>query len=588
MLFFNGWAPKLKDRVLGRSVYFLQYLFVGIFNAVVAVIVFGVLGKSFSVPWISSGDGELNLILVRNIQRTGWLFENPNLGAPGKSHIYDLPQGGENLQFLTMKFIGLFTNASATLNIYFIFTFSAVAMFAFGAAKWWGLRPLTAFLISSLYAFLPYHFFRGEGHLLLSMYAFLPIVIVYCFKSTEKKIELKKWQWVIFALLASSINSYYTVFSLVLIGMALIFNLIRRSKINVAQQLWLMGSIIGLFIVNQMPSILYILQNGKNNVVADRGYDGAEVYGLQITDMFLPRSGHRIEMFSKAGTAVSKAGLRSELGQALGIVTSLGLVALILYGVFKMIRQEPIDQKFHFPFLLVMSLILLTVSSSVTLLLGMARFTDIRSWNRVVIIIGFIGLLFFGYLLEKLIENKKLSILPTIALVAIIFIVGILDQTSNDDRIQISSSSKTFKNECELVKKIGDKEVRNQLVFQLPFVQFPEASSSNGLGPYHQGLATLCPTSLKFSFGATRGRDDGFQRRIGSKFNCDSDSSCSVMADEIKSSIDELREARFSALMIYQNGYADHGKAIEKLLKFELGKPIGDGNSSVSAFLLES
>lgn len=586
MLIFNGWIPKLKDRIFGHSIRFLQYLSVGIFNTVIAIWILGVWGKRFSVPWINGGDGELNFILVRNIQRTGWTLENPNLGLPGKSHIFDLPQGGENLQFLAMKIISYFTSAAGAVNIYFLLTFPIVAMATFGAVKWWGLKPATAFVVSSLYTFLPYHFFKGEGHLLLSMYGFIPFIVVYCFKSVLYKVELTKWQWVLFVIFAASINSYYTVFGLVIIVFALLFNFIRKSKISLRQQLMLVGSIISVFIINQMPSIIYTLQNDRNSVVSERGYDGAEVYGLQITDMFLPRIGHRIPIFSEAGTAVSKAGLGSELGQSLGLVASIGIVSLILYGIYKLVRQEPLVDKFHFPFLATVGLILFTVSSSITLLLGMARFTEIRSWNRVVVIIGFIGLLYFGYILEKIMENKKLSQVSMTLILIFVLVVGILDQTSVDDRINIDSVSKRANSECELLTQLEDSNVHDARIFQLPFVQFPEVGTVVELSPYRQGLATLCDTDFKFSFGATRGRDDDFQRRLGSSFSCASKKACTKNEDKIAKSLNELKKARFWALMIYRDGYIDQGKSIEIVLTQKLGEPIESIDGSQLAFQL--
>ena len=43
------------------------------------------------VPFSYSGDGTLNLTLIKTVMERGWFYENPRLGAPSGQELYDYP-----------------------------------------------------------------------------------------------------------------------------------------------------------------------------------------------------------------------------------------------------------------------------------------------------------------------------------------------------------------------------------------------------------------------------------------------------------------------------------------------------------------
>lgn len=579
---------KTYSSVLAHAKVALEYVAVGFFNFIVTMFVLDLWGKSFSTPWSRGGDGDLPLIMVRSMEKTGWVSSLPHMGAPGTSNIHDLPQGGENLQWLTMKIIVSFTNAAAAVNIYFVLTFIAISMAAYGAAKWWGLSRPTAFVIATIYAFLSYHFFRNEQHLLLSMYAFIPLVLVYSYKSTNEKVVLAKWKWVLFVIVASSTNSYYTIFSLLMIATALLFNLINHNRESLKQHLIVMGSIGFVFILNLVPDILFVLNHGQNKTVSERSYDESETFGLQLTNLFVPRSGHRIDLFSRVGNIVQNAGIHSEQGQSLGIISALGVISLLLYGFYKLVQARKLDVHAHYFFILVVVMMLVTVSSGPTLLGGMAGFRYIRSWNRVDIIIAFIGLLFAGYLFETLIAKKKVSRVASIIALIVILGIAIFDQTTPRDRFPINAIKNEQASECTLVRALDAQNPKYNRAFDLPFVAFPEVDSVKNLGEYQQALVTLCNSDLHVSFGAVRGRNDSFQRDIALKYSCATDEECQKIEHNIDGDIEKLRKAKFSVLIVYRAAYPDSGLAVESILTKRLGEPIVSRDNSQFAYIIDA
>ena len=61
------------------------------------------------------------------------------------------------------------------INVFFLLTFPLVGLAAYLVLRRLTLSPNVAIVCSILYALLPYHFLRGEGHLLLSAYYAVPL-----------------------------------------------------------------------------------------------------------------------------------------------------------------------------------------------------------------------------------------------------------------------------------------------------------------------------------------------------------------------------------------------------------------------------
>ncbi len=555
----------------------IEYIGVGLSSILFLVLHLRLYDEILGAPYTKGGDADFHYIMVRTIQKTGWIFDNPQLGSPKSSTIYDVPQGGDNFHWLAMKIISYFTSAVQTVNLYFILSFALVSIAAYGASRWWGLARISSYVIAILYAFLPYHFYRGQNHLLLSMYFVIPLVIVFAFKSCSSNEKINRYLLIAFSALVASTGAYYFIFSLLLFIIAIIFNLINKNRHRIKQQLIFVGVSMLVFIFNQLPTIIYILKNGSNSSAAVRNVADAESYGLQITDMFMPRVDHRIPKFASLANIVYSSGIPSEAGQSIGIVASLGVIGLLLFGITKIIQSNPIPEKFKYFLITLPVIIFFTVSSGPTLVLGILGFTQIRSWNRVVVIIAFIGLLCFGYFSESIKPKLKMehANYAFVAIMILILIVGFFDLTSNADKFSSKANYVTMKKNCDFVKAIEKQNAKNNNVFQFPYIKYPEGGDINELKHYDQAMYILCDANLDYSFGAMVGRDDQLQEKIASK---------KVLKPE---DIAKLKSNKFSIIEIDRNGYKDYGKAIEKLLIQEFGEPILNADGSNAAYIID-
>jgi hypothetical protein len=86
-------------------------------------------------------------------------------------------EGSVDLSFAVMNTGGgtLTGSVGATVNIFFVLTFAAVAVSMLLVLRALGISRGVAAVIALLYTFLPYHFARGVPHLFLSAYWVVPL-----------------------------------------------------------------------------------------------------------------------------------------------------------------------------------------------------------------------------------------------------------------------------------------------------------------------------------------------------------------------------------------------------------------------------
>src|SRR5687767_6331660 len=130
------------------------------------------------VPFHYNGDALLHAMFIKGIADNGWYWQNPSLGAPNGLQMYDFP-AVDNSAAAVLAFIGLFTDHPfLILNIFYLLTFPLVTISSLYVLRRFKLSYAPALFASLLFTFLPYHFMRGESHLFLSAYYFVPHVVM--------------------------------------------------------------------------------------------------------------------------------------------------------------------------------------------------------------------------------------------------------------------------------------------------------------------------------------------------------------------------------------------------------------------------
>jgi phosphoglycerol transferase len=146
-------------------------------------------------------------------------------------------------------------------------------------------------------------------------------------------------------------------------------------------------------------------------------------------------------------------------------------------------------------------------------------------------------------------------------LVAVVLCVfAFWDQTTPPCIACLRASKDNFDNDARFVTEIEKQVPDHSAIYQLPYVGFPEVPPVNELGTYDPARGYLNSGTLKWSWGAMKGRSgDLFFRGLAT--------------EPVERQIAIARRLCFSGVYLDRRGYADGGVAIEAQLQRILGKP---------------
>jgi len=166
--------PALPSCERRREV--LAYLATLVLALVFAFLLLRLWRADLSVPFAYEHDSFPILMWTKTMIDNGWWLTNQYLGAPTQLEMHDYPTNC-NLHFAVLKGLSIWSSNPAVLvNVYFILSFPLVSLAALTALRSMNVARAAAVVGSILYAFLPYHFWRGEAHLFLAAYYMIPLI----------------------------------------------------------------------------------------------------------------------------------------------------------------------------------------------------------------------------------------------------------------------------------------------------------------------------------------------------------------------------------------------------------------------------
>src|SRR5262249_39525918 len=204
-----------------------------------------------------------------------------------------------------------------------------------------------AIVISLLYAFLPYHFMRGVSHYFLGTYYLVPLMCyvalrVYqgqglLFRASNEGGETR-WNFrsgeglaaMAICALAGAAGVYYAFFGccLLLVGGATAAAALKKSAplLNSA----ILIAITSLSVIATLsPHLIGRLWLGPNHAAVQRSGFEAELYGLKITQMILPKPQHRIGFLARLRDTYdppTERYVNENRSAALGMIGSVGFL----------------------------------------------------------------------------------------------------------------------------------------------------------------------------------------------------------------------------------------------------------------------
>jgi phosphoglycerol transferase len=552
----------------------LASVVVGIVAMLLAVLVLRFWSAPLSVPYDYDGDAAFYLMEVQGLREHGTYLTNPDLGYPYGQDTRDLPQGADNLSWLVLRALATFGGPAVAMNLYYLLTFGVIAGMAFSVLRLLRIRAVIAGVAALLYAFLPYHLLRRAQHLLLASYGFVPLAVLFALGVlsdqpplfTGSRLRIGKREVLVLAGCAAmgSLGAYYAVFSVLLFMAAgVAAALARRSWRSLWSGLLLSAAVGVVVVANIAPSIWYRLRHGANPEAITRYPSETETYGLRIEQLFAPRYGHRNGLLSRLAVKAYSGPIPSELGQTLGIVGAAGVALLLVVVVVSLVSrrdepwwEHPAGRTLRYSGMLLLVIVLTGTISGFAFFLSAAGLRDIRAWNRAVVVVGFLGLLAVATVAETWAQRAErrrgrrwMSAVLGVG-AALVLLLGWYDQTAPidgraDDRAAWASDRTLF-------RQMAAELPSGTPVFQLPLVSFPESAPVNSIQSYDPARGYLHAPSLRWSYGAVRGRSPDWPADLDQRPGADL--------------VAYLRRAGFRELLVDRFGYADGGGALEARL----------------------
>ena len=464
--------------------------------------------------YVEVDDAKFYLGLAKGIIDHGWYASNASLGAPFGQHLYDFPQGADFLNLLMMRVLAVFSsNPAVVVNVFFLLTFPLIAASAWLALRAAGVSRGAATVCSVIFALLPYHFNRGESHLLLSAYYEVPLG-AYLFLSLLGDRPLftlradgrrglaglrglltgRSLLTLAICVVIGTAGLYYAAFALVLIlGATLAVALAGRGRQTVLVGAALAAAIAVTLCVDLGPSILYQARHGHNAAITRSGFE-SEQLGLKLTNLVLPVRDHRFGPLSHVNQDYSDTfspGYCESCYATLGTVGTIGFLWLCLSGVAMFVGGRGWLAARHGYRHAALGAGLSFAVGTVGGISGLIAFLitpDIRGWNRISLFVAFFSLLAAGWLLDGLVRRIRVrsrgALLGTATLVAVL-LFGAWDETTTYFIPPYGAVAAEYSSDAAFGRAMDRALPPGSEVFAVPYEPYPEgyAPSSPGVTP---------------------------------------------------------------------------------------------------------
>jgi phosphoglycerol transferase len=530
------------------------------------------------IPLFDGGDNLMSEMFVQNILESGWIFDNARLGAPGALDMRDYPIP-DVLHVAIIKVLGyLWHDPVVVLNLYYLLPFPLIALSAYFVLRRFRLGRIAAVVASVLYSSMPYHFLRIEGHLFLSAYYLLPFMIwvilrVYLGRNPFQRLDAagrrrwRLWTWesagaALVCVLTGLAGIYYAFFScffLLAVGIKTAFRERRWAPlIGTGLPLLLIAGAVAAAV---SPSFLYKERNGFRPEAVVRSAVDTDAYALNVTEMLLPVLQHRVP-FLQAVRDHYMGPWRRPTGAAayttLGFLGSLGFLYLLGRFLWRRKTTERIDD--GLAYLNITALVLGTVGGlgSSIAFYGTPM---IRCYDRLSIFIAFFALAGLFLVLQRLagqFVRGRRATLAWGAILASLLPLGAFDQTSERFTPTYKETKSRYEAEVDFGGRIEAVLPAGSMVFELPYMPFPEHGPILHLEDYDLFRPFFHTRTLRWSYGAMKGSE-------ASRWQAD------VAARPLPDALERLAFAGFRGVYIDRAGFADRGAATESELSRLLG-----------------
>jgi phosphoglycerol transferase len=542
------------------------------------------------VPFDYRGDSVSYGMIVKSIVETGGFLTVPRLSAPGELQMSDFPFALDWTHIVAIKVLSLFSaDWAVVFNAYFLIGFPLITVSALAVFRHFKVALGPALAGSILYAFLPSRLLKGEGHLFLDSFYQVPLGILLILWVCDETVPLVRegefGRWpsldmrshrsmaaVVICLLVSSTGSYYAFFTicLLLVG-ALWASAERRTASNALSGILLSGIIALGFIACMTPVLLYRMRHGSNPEVAARSPREAEMYGMEIARLLQPAPEHRVGILARFTASYNALSPVAGEASALGLVGSVGFLILLGWAVVRRNTRGLEESLMRRLAVLNLTAVLLATVGGFGALVAWLVSPQIRTYARINVVIGFLSLFAVVVVIDSVGRTRAWF---ARAAPPLVLAIGLFDQVTTGAVRPYGSVKGMFRADKQLVGRIEAKAPRGAMIFELPYLSYPEGGNVHGMTDYDPLRPYLHSRELRWSFPAMRGRFEDIWTRT-------------ISAEAPAQLVTDLSNADFEGILIDRPGYADNGSELEGALASVLdGAPDASSDGRLAFFSL--
>jgi len=545
-------SPARYRQVLNQ---FLVLSLVGIIPILLAMSVMNLWHWDLSIPLVyleKNGDETWQFMLTKTLIDTGWILNNPFLGAPDVAHLYNnaAAQTSALHSILMLGLAKLLHDPIKVQQVYYLLNFGLISLTSFFSCRLLGMARLPAFCIGILFSLLGYRF-NFVIYAFLANYFAVPLALVPVFwimtgefskffssHAKARKIALKEvlssskfFLGLSFIVLIAISDGYYAFFTLLLLGFATIVRALSgdiKKPASLLVPAIYIATLITVALVLAWPLHAYkhshpeeFAPNGVQDPALIKHSFEAEVYSSSLKLLIAPPPNHRVESLAHLGQKMintSEAARQFKIGApyvSLGILGSiLFATALTLLTVPALHRvadsntphEDPIPEYklIWAAIALAFFIFLCSISGGIGTLIALV-YPGIRAYDRFPLFLLFVLYVGAGTAVTvalKRARNRKRWIL--VSLIALITILSLYDQIPSDAAKVSAEVRNRFLAEKNFVKTIEKKLPSGAMVYQYPYSQYLRDSKYYGWGSFAGVRLYLHSHNLRWSNGGAK------------------------------------------------------------------------------------
>lgn len=576
------WVTIIEYACLIMAIGFILYLVMALKEAELS---------KYPLSYGYGGDGITGLTTVKSMLENGWIYENPYIGAPFGGANYDATTMELLLSLIEQVLVWITGNWVLSYNVFYLMGYFLIGITALYALKQLKVHSVIAVPLAVLYAFAPYHQLRGTGHIYLGMYFMVPLMVLYLYRLMKQEQLFEKGKMIfsksrqgyltwknllrVLCLMCMALSGiYYAFFTCFFLCVVILYRILNynyshadgKRKLHenvkglwkqIAQSLLSIVIIVGTLVAGAIPNLIYWMQNGRTEAVMAKGGEGAEIYGLKMIQLLLPIPNHRIGLFAKVRNFYdSYYPLINENGtSSLGVIMAIGFVILCvaLFISWKL----PKESNLRIGSIFTLAAVLFGTVGGYAVLMSFVT-GAIRCYNRFSIFIAMFALIAIAELIQLLYDKWKNIIVLIISMV-ILLAFGIYDQTTPLDIERYHASAAAFEKDEELVQAIDAIEDENAMIYQMPYMRYPENGGIQNMPDYAHMMGYLHSDNLRWSYGAVAGREgDQWFKEIAEY--------------PLEEQIEAVKQAGFAGIYVDWNAYLpDERTRMEQIFEACIG-----------------